>query len=74
VLDLHASGEGWGQIAQDLGLNLDAVVSSSHTDQAQAGMEHVLPTEGSAAHAGHASSTVSADHPQVPFHAGRPGG
>lgn len=38
VLDLRASGEGWGQIAQDLGLNLGAVISASHTGNSQAGV------------------------------------
>ena len=38
VLDLRASGEGWGQVARDLGLNLGAVVSASHTVNGQAGL------------------------------------
>lgn len=38
ILGLRASGAGWGQVAKTLGLNLGAIVSSSHTAMSQAGM------------------------------------
>jgi len=72
VLDLRASGEGWGQIAKDLGLNLGAVVSASHTDHAQAGMDHGQPGETAAANADHANSMASVDHPTIPDHPSPP--
>lgn len=55
VLDLRASGEGWGQIAKDLGLNLGAIVSASHTANSQAGMH------GSADAQAHASADVNSN-------------
>lgn len=62
VLALRASGQGWGQIAQTLGVNLGAVVSASHTLNSQAGMTH-----GNAQASGQvgADAQVGSDHARV---------
>jgi hypothetical protein len=38
ILALRSGGEGWGQIANDLGVNLGSIVSGSHTANSQAGL------------------------------------
>lgn len=38
ILALRSGGEGWGQIAQAMGVNLGSIVSASHTDNSQAGL------------------------------------
>ena len=40
ILQMRASGMGWGQIAKKLGFNLGALISASHTDKAKAGATH----------------------------------
>ncbi|GAB3027710.1 hypothetical protein GCM10027285_07330 [Oleiagrimonas citrea] len=72
VLALRASGQGWGQIAQTLGVNLGAVVSASHTTHSQAGMTHGKPDDVAAKMSDHAHSVASASRPTRPDVAQRP--
>jgi hypothetical protein len=83
VLAMRAGGEGWGQIANSLGVKLGDLVSASKSDHAQAGMDH-----GSAAadHVVRVDHAVRPEHvvrpqrperpqlPERPTHVGRPGG
>ncbi|KGI76633.1 hypothetical protein [Oleiagrimonas soli] len=72
VLALRASGQGWGQIAKALGVNLGAVVSASHTTHSRAGMTHGKPDSVAAKVSDHANSMASANHPSRPDIAQRP--
>lgn len=81
VLALRADGQGWGQIAKTMGVNLGAIVSASHTDKSQAGLEHGKPdSAGQVAKVDRPEHPVRPERPQRPErperpdHAGRPGG
>ncbi|GAP66060.1 cell surface protein [Mizugakiibacter sediminis] len=84
VLALRADGQGWGQIAKTLGVKLGAIVSASHTDKSQAGLDHGKPdSAGQVAKADRPEHPARPDRPERPQrperperpdHAGRPGG
>lgn len=78
VLALRADGQGWGQIAKTMGVNLGAIVSASHTDKSQAGLDHGKP-DGVDKIAGadrpeRPARPERPQRPERPEHAGRPGG
>lgn len=84
VLALRANGEGWGKVAQTLGVKLGDVVSASHNGHSQAGADHGQHGHdmASANRPVHPDHPVHPDRPQrpdvphrpdIPDHAGGPG-
>lgn len=61
ILALRSGGEGWGQIAHDLGVNLGSIVSASHTANSQAGL-HGANASASASDTTEASASANADN------------
>ncbi len=48
ILSMRQSGQGWGQIASNLGVNLGSVVSASETPHAHAGIDNAIAARANA--------------------------
>ena len=67
ILQMRASGMGWGQIAKQSGFKLGALISASHTDKAKAGATHAAKDDKADKH-----ESAHADKPEHPAKAERP--
>jgi len=64
LLQMRASGMGWGQIAKQSGFKLGALVSASHTDKAKGGANHAAKDD--------KDDKQKPDHADKPEHAEKP--